>query len=264
MLSNHNQSCNENMNTNNKPGLKLSSASFIPKNFTLNSDKNRKFQPQNNKNANLFSIFNSNNNFVEKNKFDFYNNNLIQNFNQNENENIMNLLLDRKQIKVSLDTNVKNMISSIVDYLSNESNDTVFLTGLSTAISKVILIAEIVKIKIKDLHQINNLDCLIANNSHKINKNPDESDIKMIPKFEIELTKIEPIEKGSGYQSPLTDQEINLLRNVYLEKTTQNIKEKILKRDYLLAKRIGRLRLIPKLKRRRVLNIKDKIKNLTK
>jgi len=202
-----------------------------------------------------------NNNFVEKNKFDYDQHNYNQNLIENENENcLLNLLKERKPIKISLDTNVKNTISSIVEYLDNEINDTVYLTGLNFAISKVILIAEIVKIKIKNLHQINNMDCLIANNSYKLNKSPDEGN-KMIPKFEIVLTKLEPIEKGLGYQKPLTNVEIKQLSDRYLEKATQKIKEKIIKRDYLLAKRIARLRLIPKRKRRRALKINDKNRN---
>ena len=249
MLSNHNQKNNDNLNTNKKPELKLSSASFIPKSFI-----------QNNKNPNILPSFNANN-YIEKNKFDNDNYSQSHNSNANDKENIINLLKERKPIKISLDTNVKNTISFIVEYLNNESNDTVYLTGLNFAISKVILIAEIVKIKIKNLHQINNMDCLIANNSSKIHKSPDEGDNKMIPKFEIVLTKIDPFEKGLGYQRPLTVEEIKQLSDRYLEKTTQKIKENILKRDYLLAKRIGRLRLIPKRKRRRALKIKDKNRN---
>lgn len=260
MLNNKDQSLNDNNNLNKKQELKLSSASFIPKNFVLKKFENTEFHTLHNANKNLFSGLNFNN-FVEKNKFDNENYKQSQILNTNENENILNNLKERKPIKISLDTNVKNSISAIVDYLDKEFNDTVYLTGLNFAISKVILIAEIVKIKIKNLHQINNMDCLIANNSFKLNKSPDEGDNKMIPKFEILLTKIEPIEKSLGYQRPLTDQEIKILSHRYLEKTSQMIKEKILKRDHLLAKRIAILRLIPKRKRRRALKVKNKIRN---
>lgn len=251
----------ENLNINKKPELKLSSVSFIPKSFIPNNIENKEFYSQTNKNNNNFAIINPNH-FVEKNKFDNENYNKNPNSDLIENENIINLLKDKKPIKISLDTNVKNTISAIVEYLESDSNDTVYLTGLNFAISKVILIAEIVKIKIKNLHQINNMDCLIANNAYKIHKSPDEADNKMIPKFEIVLTKIEPFEKGLGYQKPLTDAEIKVLSDRYLEKTTQKIKDKIIRRDYLLAKKIGRLRLIPKRKRKRVLRLKNKESNL--
>jgi len=229
-------------NLNKKPELKLSSAAFIPKSYDLN---NPKF---NDTNVNNFNTYNNINNFqiiYEKNKFD----NEISN--ENTNFNISNLLKEKKAIKISLNTNVKNTISSIIEYLQEENNHTVFLTGLNFAISKVVLIAEIVKIKIRNLHQINTMDSLIANNSYNYYKEGDEGDIKRIPKFEIVLTKIEPFEKGSGYQKPLTEEEIKILSERYLEKTTQKIKEKIIRRDNLLAKKINKLRIIPKKRRRR-------------
>lgn len=279
---------NENNYERKKSELKLSSGSFIPKsidtkipfslsnnNITNNFSNHNIINFNNFTNQNFYGNLNLKNN-IEKNKFDNENynnlNNEINNINNTTEINHLNsifdgnitrLLKENKPIKISLDTNVKNTISSIVDYLEKDENETVYLTGLNFAISKVILIAEIVKIKIRNLHQINNMDCLIANNSYKINKESDEGDIKRIPKFEIILTKKEPLEKGFGYQSPLTDEEIKILSDRYLEKTTQNIKEKILKRDFILIKRINRLRLIPKRRRMRILK-KDRKYKLNK
>lgn len=261
MKNSHNQSNTNDKNFINKLGLNVSSASFIPKNIINETHENKQFYLNWTNNIKVLPPF-YDNTCLEKNKFDY----VIQNNNQNqksilyENDTNLTLLNENKPIKISLETNVKNMITSIVDYLNNQQNHTVYLTGLNTAISKVILIAEIVKIKIRNLHQINDLDCLISNNTYKLNKNPDENDIKMIPKFEIILTKIEPVLKGSGYQKPLTDEEIERLRDCYLEKTTQNIKEKLLKRDNFLAKRISRLKLVSRKKRRRILRKNDKVK----
>ncbi len=96
-------------------------------------------------------------------------------------------------IKISYDTNVKSAINFVLDALKHREN--ILICGLSLAISKVILIAEIVKSKIENIHQINNIDCLIVND--KFDK------VKRVPKLDILLSLIEPESKGLGYQAPV-------------------------------------------------------------
>lgn len=262
--------------TSKKSGLKLSSSSFIPKNLDLsllNSSRNTSsishqaklqsaYMPYNYAKGNLYSN--------EKNKFDnSFNNNqeLTNSVSKSDKNYILTQLKEKKSIKISLDTNVKNTISHIIEYFENEEeeNDTIYLTGLNLAISKVILIAEIVKIKIKNLHQINNMDCLIVDNSLKINKEADEGDIKRVPKFEIILTKKEPLEKGSGYQRPLNEDEIKILSERYFNKINSKIKEKIMKRNNLLLTRVKKLYLAsPRIKRLRRLNNRRLLKGVEK
>lgn len=119
-----------------------------------------------------------------------------------------------KIIKISFDTNVKNAISYVINLFENKKYDKVILSGLSLAISKVILITEVVKMKIKDLHQINNIDCLITKD--KFNSQIE----KRVPKLDITLSKSEPLnkEKETGYQKPLSKDHIDILNSI------QNIK----------------------------------------
>jgi hypothetical protein len=89
----------------------------------------------------------------------------------------------------------------------------VVICGLSLAINKVILVAEVVKSQIKNLHQTNNIDCLISNDKF------DHSIEKMVPKLEIILSKVEPKNKGTGYQKPMSEADFNKL------KTLKNLRE---------------------------------------
>ncbi len=259
-----------------KSELKLSSNSFIPKGYADAINDKIHINYSNNKNQNnlnnMFNNFYQRNFNFEKNKFDnenisnkYLSNNAISindksfnkvefninfpNLNSNCNEMISCLLKESKTIKISLATNVKTTISSILEYLEKEENETVHLTGLNLAISKVILIAEIVKVKIRDLHQINNMDCLIEYNSNKINKEINDKDVKRIPKFDIILTKKQPVEKGFGYQSPLSNEEIEKLNDFFMKKITNSIKERKTKRNKILVKRIFRMRIMHRRKK---------------
>ena len=99
--------------------------------------------------------------------------------------------------------------------------ETIIISGLNNAIKKVVLIAEIIKIKIPGLHQLNEINCLnkIINNDIKYNNNSEiESNIinddKMIPRLSIKLTFIEPSKEEKenlGYQKPLNILEANLI-----------------------------------------------------
>jgi DNA-binding protein len=97
-------------------------------------------------------------------------------------------------IKISHDTKVKSAINFVLETLKHREN--ILICGLSLAISKVILIAEIVKNKIGNLHQINNIDCL------NISDQSEPFKIKRIPKLDILLSRSEPENKGLGYQPP--------------------------------------------------------------
>lgn len=267
---------NSDLNLNNKKGLKLSSQAFIPK-VVSNSNFLNNLNSKNVTNTNNFSYNRNINNFYnpltnfEKNKFDNNNNNIYNQFsydNKNiqnsKNENFINLLNEQKTIKISLDTNVKSVISYIIEYFQNDNNDTIYLTGLNLAISKVILIAEIVKIKIRNLHQINNMDCLITDNSNKVNKENDEGDLKRIPKFEIILTKKEPLVKGFGYQNPLTDEEIRILSERLLNNSVIKKERILVRKNIILTKKISNLQLNHRERRRKFRVLKLKSKNIKK
>jgi hypothetical protein len=100
-----------------------------------------------------------------------------------------------KIIKISINTNVKNAIDHIEKILNENINEIVYICALSLAISKLILIVEIIKTKVLGLHQLNNIDCLVINNTKG-------EEVKRLPKMEVLLSRLEPSTKGAGYQSP--------------------------------------------------------------
>src|SRR4051812_27503566 len=119
-----------------------------------------------------------------------------------------------KVIKISLNTNVKNAIDYLIKLFTENEKEVVFICALSLAISKLILIVEIVKTQIKDLHQINNIDCLVKTLGNLT---------KRVPKMEVLLSKIEPVSKGLGYQCPMEDSEIEKLREIARKEIEQQM-----------------------------------------
>ena len=125
------------------------------------------------------------------------------------------------EIKISENTDVHETIDFIMNLFTIKNYETIIISGLNNAIKKVVLIAEIIKIKIPGLHQLNEINCLnkINNNEIKYNNNSEiESNIinddKMIPRLSIKLTFIEPSKEEKenlGYQKPLNILEANLI-----------------------------------------------------
>ena len=125
------------------------------------------------------------------------------------------------EIKISENTDVHETIDFIMNLFTIKNYETIIISGLNNAIKKVVLIAEIIKIKIPGLHQLNEINCLnkINNNEIKYNNNSEiESNIinddKIIPRLSIKLTFIEPSKEEKenlGYQKPLNILEANLI-----------------------------------------------------
>ena len=125
------------------------------------------------------------------------------------------------EIKISENTDVHETIDFIMNLFTIKNYETIIISGLNNAIKKVVLIAEIIKIKIPGLHQLNEINCLnkINNNEIKYNNNSEIknniiNDDKMIPRLSIKLTFIEPSKEEKenlGYQKPLNILEANLI-----------------------------------------------------
>ena len=97
------------------------------------------------------------------------------------------------EIKISEENDVHETIDFIYNLLTIKNYKFIILSGLNTAIKKVVLITEIIKSKIPGLHQINDINSLDKNNE------------KMIPRMSIKLT-FEPTNEEKqlkGYQNPL-------------------------------------------------------------
>ena len=125
------------------------------------------------------------------------------------------------EIKISENTDVHETIDFIMNLFTIKNYETIIISGLNNAIKKVVLIAEIIKIKIPGLHQLNEINCLNKINNHEINNNNNNeienniiNDEKMIPRLSIKLTFIEPSKEEKenlGYQKPLNILEANLI-----------------------------------------------------
>ena len=97
------------------------------------------------------------------------------------------------EIKISEENDVHETIDFIFKLLTEKNYKFIILSGLNTAIKKVVLITEIIKSKIPNLHQINDINSL------------DKENEKMVPRLSIKLT-FEPTDEEKqlkGYQSPL-------------------------------------------------------------
>ena len=124
------------------------------------------------------------------------------------------------EIKISESTDVHETIDFIMNLLLKKNYETIIISGLNKAIKKVVLIAEIIKIKIPGLFQINEINSLNKIISNEIdNKIDDDTDNiinneQMIPRLSIKLTFIEPSKEEKeklGYQKPLNILEANLI-----------------------------------------------------
>ena len=125
------------------------------------------------------------------------------------------------EIKISENTDVHETIDFIMNLLTNKNYETIIVSGLNKAIKKVVLIAEIVKIKIPGLYQINEINSLNKTINSEIGYSNNEGDNdnlinneQMIPRLSIKLTFIEPSEEEKekiGYQRPLNILEANLI-----------------------------------------------------
>ena len=125
------------------------------------------------------------------------------------------------EIKISENTDVHETIDFIMNLLTNKNYETIIVSGLNKAIKKVVLIAEIVKIKIPGLYQINEINSLNKTINSEIGYSNNEGDSdnlinneQIIPRLSIKLTFIEPSEEEKekiGYQKPLNILEANII-----------------------------------------------------
>lgn len=130
----------------------------------------------------------------------------------NSNQNKKNFILSYS-FKIGLATNINMSISNIISIFQSKVNDNIEikLLGLNTAISKVVLMSEVIKSRLKGIHQVLSIGCYDYNKDDKdqINdkKSKKKSNIsndveKLTPKIEITLSNFEPLNKTEGYQKP--------------------------------------------------------------
>ena len=107
-------------------------------------------------------------------------------------------------VKISLKTNIKSIINYSNYLLKKKDLKYITLSGLNNAIKRVIIVAEIMKVKVQNLHQMTKIDSVVF-----VNKDNQT----IMPRMEITLSKFEPIKKEYGYQGPYSIEQISLIKS---------------------------------------------------
>ena len=118
------------------------------------------------------------------------------------------------EIRVSDRTNVLHGVERVEEAFKKFDNVT--LSGINNGISKVLLITEIVKLKIKDLHQYNLIET-IKREVHEENKeNESDEHPRFLTRFKVELykNKLQQPPKDSFYEAPYTEEQITKIKEV--------------------------------------------------
>ena len=119
------------------------------------------------------------------------------------------------EIRVSNRTDVVRGVDRVEEAFKKFDNVT--LSGINGGISNVLLITEIVKLKIKDLHQYNLIET-ITREMKEENKEEEQTDDhpKYLTRFKVELykKKLDTPPKGSFYEAPYTEEQITKIKEV--------------------------------------------------
>ena len=119
------------------------------------------------------------------------------------------------EIRVSNRTDVVRGVDRVEEAFKKFDNVT--LSGINGGISNVLLITEIVKLKIKDLHQYNLIET-ITREMKEENKEEEQTDDhpKFFTRFKVELykKKLDTPPKGSFYEAPYTEEQITKIKEV--------------------------------------------------
>lgn len=114
-------------------------------------------------------------------------------------------------LKISNKSNLKELIDNAIEIFLLKKKVKLTILALNNAISKAVLLSEIIKSRIKNIHQICCIGC-INNNNKKLDKDHyiknninDKQTIEIIiPKIKITLSNFSPnnIKNLKGYQPP--------------------------------------------------------------
>ena len=119
------------------------------------------------------------------------------------------------EIRISNRTDVVHGVERVEEAFKKFDN--VILSGINQGISNVLLITEIVKLKIENLHQYNFIET-ITREVKEENKEEDQGDEhpKYLTRFKVELykTKLQEPPKGSFYEAPYTAEQITKIKEV--------------------------------------------------
>lgn len=118
------------------------------------------------------------------------------------------------EIKVSFKTDVLRAVERASEAFKN--NEVVKFSAINSGISKLILIVEITKIKIEDLHQVNSIETLTKESEQGQEGGNEGGRTQYLTAFRVELSKNKPTNIATGYiyQAPYTKEHIEAVRSV--------------------------------------------------
>ena len=117
------------------------------------------------------------------------------------------------EIRISPQTQVLRGVTRVEEAFKKFDNVT--LTGINTGISRVLLITEIIKLKIPNLHQYNLIET-IKTEKHEENEEKTDDNPRYSTRFKVELHKkqLPSPPKNSFYQAPYTEEEVKKISSV--------------------------------------------------
>ena len=119
------------------------------------------------------------------------------------------------EIRVSGKTNVMKCIERIEEVFKKFDN--IVISGINSGISTVLLVTEIIKLKIPDLHQYNLIESLTREIHEEDNKEGESNETpKYLTRFKVELyrNKLASPPKGTFYEAPYSKEKIEELKSV--------------------------------------------------
>ena len=118
------------------------------------------------------------------------------------------------EIRISGQTPVLKGVSRVEEAFKKFDNVT--LTGINTGISKVLLITEIIKLKVPNLHQYNLIETIKTERHEENEESKTDDNPRFSTRFKVELHKkqLSTPPKNSFYEAPYTEDEVKKISSV--------------------------------------------------
>ena len=118
------------------------------------------------------------------------------------------------EIRVSGRSNVLHSVERVEEAFKKFDNVT--LSGINEGISKVLLITEIAKLKIKGLHQYNLIETIKKEMKEENQEEESDERPRFLTRFKVELykKKLDTPPKDAFYEAPYTEEEIKKIAEV--------------------------------------------------
>ena len=118
------------------------------------------------------------------------------------------------EIRVSGRSNVLHSVERVEEAFKKFDNVT--LSGINEGISKVLLITEIAKLKIKGLHQYNLIETIKKEMKEENQEEESDERPRFLTRFKVELykNKLDKPPKDSFYEAPYTEEQITKIKEV--------------------------------------------------